>query len=177
LIYNITMPSLKSARSIKLPTTTSKLVNNINFANELMSSKTKSIVIFVVRIIIFLIILSYVMNVETKCNRCVNDTNLKSIKYMSIGFIVYNILLLIFPILFNIPVEILSYIVYIIYIVNIIIYVKKMNTHTTCSSCSKDWRKTFMNILAYIAIIGIAIMGLSTILGVFMLSSLSSFMR
>lgn len=170
------MPSLKSTRSIKLPST-AQMAENANFANELMSSKTESIAIFVIRIIVFLIILSYVMNVETKCNRCVNDTNLKSIKYMSIGFIIYNILLLIFPNLFDVRVEILSYIVYIIYIVNIIIYVKKMNAHATCSSCSKDWRKTFMNIFAYIAIIGIAIMGLLTILSVFMLSSLSRFMR
>lgn len=170
------MPSSKSARSMRLPSA-AQMAENANFANELMSSKTEFIILFVVRIIVFLIILSYVMNVETKCNRCVNDTNLKSIKYMSIGFIIYNILLLLFPNLFNVHVEILSYIVYIIYIVSIIKYVKKMNTHESCSSCSKDWRKTFMNIIAYIAIIGIAISGLLTILGIFMLSSLSRFMR
>jgi hypothetical protein len=135
-----------------------------------MSGKTEFIAIFVGRIIIFLIILSYVMNVETKCNRCVNDTNLKSIKYMSIGFIIYNILLLIFPNLFDVRVELLSYLVYIIYIVSIIKYVKKMNTHESCSSCSKDWRKTFMNIFAYITIIGMAITGLLTLSSIFMLS-------
>jgi hypothetical protein len=157
------MPSLKSSRSIKLPTTSSKIIDVANFSNEFIA-------IFVGRIIIFLIILSYVMNVETKCNRCVNDTNLKSIKYMSIGFIIYNILLLIFPNLFDVRVELLSYLVYIIYIVSIIKYVKKMNTHESCSSCSKDWRKTFMNIFAYITIIGIAITGLLTLSSIFMLS-------
>ena len=157
------MSSLKSTRSVKLPAP-----NLLLDMNEFMSNSTKLNAICVGRIIAFFIILSYVIKVENKCNRCVNDTNLKSIKYMSIGFIIYNILLFSFPNLLDVRVEILSYLVYIIYIISIIKYVKKMNTHETCSSCSKDWRKTFMNIFAYITIILISISGLLTILFGFM---------
>jgi hypothetical protein len=58
-----------------------------------------------INIAILLIILSYVFKVANNCNICVNDTNLKSIKYMTVGFIIYDVLLLIFHALTNIYLE------------------------------------------------------------------------
>ena len=144
------MPSSKSVRksSSSIISTASALQQNVY--------KNSPIAIGL-NIVILLIVLSYVLKVENKCNVCVNDTNLKSIKYMTVGFIIYDVLLLIFPGLSNIYVDMMIPLVYVIYLVNIIIYVKKMNTHTSCHSCANDWRKTFMNVYSYIVIISLSI--------------------
>jgi len=105
-----------------------------------------------INIAILLIILSYVFKVANNCNICVNDTNLKSIKYMTVGFIIYDVLRLIFPALTNIYLDMIVPLVYVIYLINVVIYVKKMNTQPSCHHCAKDWRKTFMNVYSYIVI-------------------------
>ena len=151
------MPSSKSARFVPSSSKLSASAASAASAASVLQQNVykKSPIAIGLNIVILLIVLSYVLKVENNCNVCVNDTNLKSIKYMTVGFIIYDVLLLIFPGLSNIYLHMVIPVVYVIYLINIIIYVKKMNTHASCHNCAKDWRKTFMNVYSYIVIISL----------------------
>ena len=159
------MPSSKSARSVPQSRGLSKLIDYIK-AESQQNVYAKSPIFIGVNILLLLIILSYVIKVENNCNVCVNDTNLKSVKYMTVGFLIYNVLLLLFPELSNIYVDMVLLLVYVIYFINIIIYVKKMNTQLSCHHCAKDWRKTFMNVYSYIIIICLSITVIMTLVSI-----------
>ena len=148
------MPSRKSASSSKslgvmIPSFTPKSVSAV-LLNSDAESENVLLVSNILSILFVLIVLSYIVKVENNCNVCANDTNIKTVKLLSIGLIIYFVLLMLFPVLYHPGVTTVLLIVWIIYLVNIIRYVKKMNTHPTCHSCASDWRKSFMNIIAYI---------------------------